>query len=44
MKKLFVLMLTIAVCAAMLTACGGPAKDGDGYPNGTLTITVPSLL
>lgn len=40
MKKLFVLMLTIAVCAAMLTACGGPAKDGDGYPNGTLTITV----
>ncbi len=40
MKKLFVLMLTIAVCTAMLTACGGPAKGGDGYPNGTLTITV----
>lgn len=47
MKRLFALLLTLTMCAALLAACGeestgssGGSGNSDDYPNDNLTITV----
>lgn len=44
MKKFIVLLLTLGMCAAILTACSGTNNSNsageDDYPKGTVTITV----